>query len=35
MKQKLKGVKAEAEDAVSIARACFYPLLEAIKKELA
>lgn len=26
--------KAEAEDAVSIANACFYPLLEAIKKEL-
>lgn len=26
--------KAEAEDAVSIARACFFPLLEAIKKEL-
>ena len=27
-------LKAEAEDAVSIARACFYPLLEAIKREL-
>ena len=26
--------KAEAEDAVSIARACFYPLLYAIKREL-
>jgi len=26
--------KAEAEDAVSIAHACFYPLLKEIKKEL-
>lgn len=26
--------KIEAEDAVSIAKACFYPLLEAIKKEV-
>ncbi|MBI1972828.1 glutamate--tRNA ligase [Candidatus Woesearchaeota archaeon] len=26
--------KAEAEDAISIAKACFYPLLEALKKEL-
>ncbi len=26
--------KAEAEDAISIAKACFYRLLEAIKKEL-
>lgn len=26
--------KAEAEDAVSIAKACFHPLLESIKKEL-
>lgn len=26
--------KAEAEDAISIARACFYPLAEAIKREL-
>ncbi len=26
--------QAEAEDAVSIAHACFFPLLEAIKKEL-
>ncbi|MEN9626300.1 MAG: hypothetical protein RL557_628 [archaeon] len=26
--------QAEAEDAVSIAKACFYPLFEAIKKEL-
>lgn len=26
--------KAEAEDAISIAKACFFPLLEAIKKEL-
>ena len=26
--------KVEAEDAVSIAKACFYQLLEAIKKEL-
>lgn len=26
--------KVEAEDAVSIANACFYPLLEEIKKEL-
>lgn len=26
--------KAEAEDAVSIVNACFYPLLESIKKEL-
>jgi uncharacterized protein (UPF0332 family) len=26
--------KAEAEDAVSIAKACFYPLLKAIKDEL-
>lgn len=27
--------KAEAEDALSIAKSCFYPLLDAIKKELA
>ena len=26
--------KAEAEDAISIAKACFNPLLEAIKKDL-
>ncbi len=26
--------KLEAEDAISIAKACFYPLFEAIKKEL-
>jgi len=26
--------KAEAEDAVSIAHACFYPLLDTIKREL-
>lgn len=26
--------KAEADDAVSIARACFYPLLHEIKKEI-
>ena len=26
--------KAEAEDAISIAKACFYPLFEEIKKEL-
>ncbi len=26
--------KAEAEDAISIVNACFYPLAEAIKKEL-
>ncbi len=26
--------KAEAEDAVSIAKACFHPVFEAIKKEL-
>ncbi len=26
--------KAEAEDAISIAKSCFYPLLESIKKEL-
>ncbi len=26
--------KAEAEDAISIAHACFYPLLKEIKKEL-
>ena len=26
--------KAEAEDAISIAHACFYPLLHAIKREL-
>lgn len=26
--------KAEAEDAISLAKTCFYPLLEAIRKEL-
>lgn len=26
--------KLEAEDALSLAKACFYPLLEALKKEL-
>ena len=26
--------KAEAEDAISIAKACFYPLLEAVKNHL-
>tara|TARA_Y100000310_G_scaffold327546_1_gene394100 strand:+ start:1052 stop:1456 length:405 start_codon:yes stop_codon:yes gene_type:complete len=26
--------KTEAEDAISIAKTCFYPLLQAIKKEL-